>query len=168
MLDVGAKEHDDKRKHLTMTTNQPSGYDVVDSIAYHAKVAPQEIATRELPSGRVQTYSGLHRRVGTLAAALRRMGVAQGDRVAFLMPNSADILDVVFATWRLGGLALALNHRLSAPELSYILQDAGATLVVHDSSLGGLVAQIEAPDVATWLETNGDGRDSAFERLIAE
>lgn len=143
------------------------GYDVVDWIAYHATVNPHGIAMRELPSGRVQTYGQMHDRVGRLAAALGARGVGKGDRVAFLMPNSTDVLDVVFATWRLGGLALALNFRLSAQELEFILQDAGAKLVVYDQTMRDLVAGISAPSVDHWLDTTGDGGPSTLESAIS-
>jgi len=142
-------------------------YEVVDWVAYQAKVSPKAIATRELPSGRSQGYGEMHHRVGRLAAALRRLGVTQGDRVAFLMPNSCDILDIAFATWRLGGLVLALNHRLSAAELSFILNDAGAKVVICDQALNDVVVQIDAPSVQHWIETLGDGRMSQFETAIA-
>ncbi len=143
-------------------------YDVVDWVAYHAQTNPTGIAMRELPSGRVHSYGAMHDRVGKLAAALDRLGVRRGDRVAFLMPNSADIMDITFATWRLGGLVLALNHRLSGPELEYILKDAGARLVIYDRSLQRLLSQINAPEVTTWLDTTGDGGPSDFEATIAD
>ena len=141
-------------------------YEVVDWVAYQANVSARSFATRELPSGRVQTYEEMHQRVGRLASALKRLGVGSGDRVAFLMPNSSDILDIAFATWRLGGLVLALNHRLSGNELSFILKDAGAKVVVFDATLDSLIAQIEAPGVSHWIESKGDGLASDFEAAI--
>ena len=144
-----------------------SGYEVIDWVGYHAAVKPSAIAMRELPSGRVQTYGGMHIRVGKIAAGLRVRGVEAGDRVAFLMPNSSDIMDLTFAVWRLGGVVLALNHRLSAQELGFILNDAGAQVVVHDASLSELVSEIDAPAVTDWIASNGDGSDSPFEAAIA-
>ena len=91
-----------------------NGYDVIDWVGYHAAVKPRAIATRELPSGRLQSYAAMNQRVGQISAELRLRGVLSGDRVAFLMPNSSDIMDITFATWRLGGVVLALNFRLSA------------------------------------------------------
>ncbi|MEN8841912.1 MAG: long-chain fatty acid--CoA ligase [Octadecabacter sp.] len=143
-----------------------TGYEVIDWVGYHAKVKPSSIAMRELPSGRTQTYNGMHIRVGKIASMLRLRGVKAGDRVAFLMPNSLDIMDLTFAVWRLGGVVLALNHRLSAQELSFILNDAGAHVVVHDTSLSDLVGGIDAPKVSDWIMSNGDGSDSPFEAAI--
>ena len=151
-------------------SNQNEGdhsYDAVDWIAYHARANPNGKATHELPSGRVHSFKQMHQRVGKLACVLRQFGVSAQDRVAFLMPNSSDIMDICFATWRLGGLVLALNHRLSGPELSYILEDAGARVVIYDLSLDALVKQIEAPAVRSWIGSNGDGSPSAFESAIS-
>ncbi|WP_439104444.1 AMP-binding protein [Celeribacter marinus] len=142
-------------------------YEVVDWLAYHAAVQPNALATRELPSGRTQSYASMHNRVGKVSAALCERGMNAGDRVAFLMPNSVDIMDITFAVWRLGGVVLALNFRLSAQELGFILKDAGASIVVYDGSLADLADAIVAPSVHDWIATNGDGSDSAFERAIA-
>jgi acyl-CoA synthetase (AMP-forming)/AMP-acid ligase II len=111
---------DDTRR---LIASAQMAYDVVDWVAYHAAVKPNAFATRELPSGRTQSYVEMHDRVGKIAAALHARGIRSGDRVAFLMPNTSDIMDITFATWRLGGVVLALNFRLSAQELSFILTD---------------------------------------------
>ena len=72
-------------------------------------------------------------------------------------------------TWRLGGIVLALNFRLTAPELDFIIGDAAPKVVLYDSELAEIVAPLRASgDVGLWLETHGDGRDSAFDRAIAE
>ncbi|MDE0983237.1 MAG: AMP-binding protein [Yoonia sp.] len=143
-----------------------NGYDVIDWVGYHAAVKPRAIATRELPSGRLQSYAAMNQRVGQISAELRLRGVLSGDRVAFLMPNSSDIMDITFATWRLGGVVLALNFRLSAQELSFILNDASASVVIYDASLVDLVAAIDAPSVVHWIASNGDGSPSPFEAAI--
>lgn len=155
----------DREREVTPTSEV--GFEVVDWVAYQAKVSPASIATRELPSDRTQNYGEMHQRVGRLASALAHSGVKAGDRVAFLMPNSSDIMDVAFATWRLGGLVLALNHRLSGAELSFILRDAGAKLVIFDETLSHLLTDIDAPNVETWLKTCGNGKPSDFEQAIS-
>jgi len=156
---------DDTRR---LIASAQMAYDVVDWVAYHAAVKPNAFATRELPSGRTQSYAEMHDRVGKIAAALHARGIRSGDRVAFLMPNTSDIMDITFATWRLGGVVLALNFRLSAQELSFILKDAGASIAFFDASLGALVKEIEAPELRDWIATNGDGSASPFEDAIAE
>ena len=86
---------DDTRR---LIASAQMAYDVVDWVAYRAAVKPNALATRELPSGRMQSYAEMHDRVGKIAAALHARGIKAGDRVAFLMPNTSDIMDITFAT----------------------------------------------------------------------
>lgn len=142
-------------------------YSAVDWVAHYAASSPDKTATIELPSGRRQSYRLMDERVARLAAHLATLGVGRGDRVAFLALNSIDILDLAFATWRLGGIVLALNFRLTAPEIAFIVEDATPKVVVYDRTLSDVVAELHAAcAVETWLETRGDGGDSDFERAI--
>ena len=77
------------------------------------------------------TYADLAARVEATAAHLRELGVAAGERVAYLGPNSIDTFVCFFATARLGGVFVSLNTRLAAPEIGYMLQDSGSVVLVH-------------------------------------
>ncbi len=68
--------------------------------------------------------------VQTSAGALRNLGVAPGDVVAVMLSNTADLIVVLFAAWRLGAAVTPLNPALSADEASYQLADAGAAVLV--------------------------------------
>jgi fatty-acyl-CoA synthase len=71
--------------------------------------------------------------VVALAAGLHELGVRRGDRVAMLMENSPGFVQVLFAAANLGAIAVPINFRLAAPEVSYVLADSGAVaLVVSD------------------------------------
>jgi len=143
------------------------GYAVMDQLAHHARATPKKTALIELPSGRRQTYEGMHERVGRLASWLRELGIEKGDRVSFLGLNSIDILDMVFATWRVGGVVLALNFRLTAQELGFIVGDAAPRIVFADGAFAETVDALKAdtPDVR-WIDFDGEGGDSEFERGI--
>ncbi|WEO93624.1 long-chain fatty acid--CoA ligase [Streptomyces sp. FXJ1.172] len=77
------------------------------------------------------TYGALHQRVLRLAHALRALGVARGDRVAYLGPNHPAFLETLFATGTLGAVFVPLNTRLTEGELTYNLIDSGSTVLVH-------------------------------------
>ena len=81
------------------------------------------------------TYAALDDRTRRLAAALRDLGVERGDRVAYLGPNDPTLLETLFAATALGGVFVPLNWRLTAPELTYIAADCGATLLVHAAAM---------------------------------
>jgi fatty-acyl-CoA synthase len=77
----------------------------------------------------VITYGALAAEARACAAALAARGVRRGDRVAFLGANHPQQLVLLFACARLGAMLLPLNWRLAGPELGFILNDAGATLL---------------------------------------
>jgi fatty-acyl-CoA synthase len=85
------------------------------------------------------TYADLAARVEATAAHLRELGVATGERVAYLGPNSIDTFVCFFATARLGGVFVSLNTRLAAPEIGYMLQDSGSVVLVHGPECAELV-----------------------------
>jgi fatty-acyl-CoA synthase len=81
----------------------------------------------------------LHERATRLAHALAGLGVARGDRVAYLGPNHPTFLEALFATGQLGAVFVPLNWRLAAPELAYILSDSGADVLLVAPSLASTV-----------------------------
>lgn len=144
-------------------------YLAVDWLAHHANAAPAKTAMIDLASGRRTTFAESHRRVGRLAAHLRDLGVGPGDRVGFLAFNSTDLMDIIFATWRVGGVALALNFRLTAAEHAFIVNDAAPKVMFVDADLAAVGEQVRAEtDVAHWLGFDGKGGESDLERAIAE
>ena len=84
------------------------------------------------------SYAELDRRTDQLASALRDRGVRQGDRVATLQYNSAEFLELLFATAKLGAIFLPMNYRLAAPEITYLLADSGADVFVWSEALSQL------------------------------
>lgn len=139
---------------------------VVDWIRYQAETRPERTATIELPGGRRQTYGAMHERVGRVAAWLTSLGVKRGDRVGVLALNSVDTLDIIFATWRLGAVHLALNFRLTAPELDYIIGNAEPSVLIFDHELEATVSALSV-ELPFCLGTDGQGGPSEFEEAIA-
>ena len=88
---------------------------------------------------RRMTYTQLSAEVTRVAHALRACGVTPGDRVAYLMPNIPEMLVANFAVPLAGGVLVAINTRLAPPEVKYILEHSGATVLVVDAALHNLV-----------------------------
>jgi acyl-CoA synthetase (AMP-forming)/AMP-acid ligase II len=103
-----------------------------------------------------RTFSQLDQRVTRLARALRQRGLGRGDRLAVLMGNSLEMVEAIFAGWRLGALVVPVNFRLVAEEVQFILGDCGARALVVDEGLAPLVAKVREslPSLAT-LIVNG-------------
>jgi fatty-acyl-CoA synthase len=68
-----------------------------------------------------RTYAELGDRCERLAGALAGLGVAPGDRVSLLAPNTGVALEAHFGVPWSGAVLNALNTRLSAPELAWIV-----------------------------------------------
>ena len=82
---------------------------VTDWVAYHARTTPEKLATVDLASKRKHSYAEMNDRVSRIAGFLREAGIEPGDRVGLIAMNSSDVLDIIFATWRIGAVHLALN-----------------------------------------------------------
>jgi fatty-acyl-CoA synthase len=106
--------------------------------ARRARIAPDHPALVE--GERTLTYSALAQRTAALAGALAGLGVRRGDRVAYLGVNATSVFETFFATWLLGAIAVPLNYRLAGAEIRYMLDDAGASVLVHSADADALVA----------------------------
>lgn len=84
---------------------------------------------------RTLTYSEMATEVTRIARALQASGVESGDRVAFLCPNVPEMLMAHFAVPLLGAVMVAVNTRLSAEEIRYILDHSGSKVLIGDSEL---------------------------------
>lgn len=83
------------------------------------------------------TYAELAARTAAVAAGLRRLGVRRGDRVGYLGPNHPAYLETLFATAALGAVFVPVNTRLAAPEVEFVLSDAGVSVLVHAGDRAG-------------------------------
>jgi fatty-acyl-CoA synthase len=85
------------------------------------------------------SWAEFAREIARMAGALRRAGIRPGDRVAFLAPNVPELLAAHFAVLQLHAVLVAINTRLAAEEVGYILDQSGAKVVVVDGELAGAV-----------------------------
>lgn len=112
------------------------------------------------------SYRELWDRAARFAGALRSLGVRNGDRVAILAPNTRALLEAHYAVAMAGAVLVALNWRLTAEELSYILKHSGAAVLVHDKRFQVVaekaVSRIRQPPGLV----NSGGRESDYERLV--
>src|ERR1700719_3573084 len=81
------------------------------------------------------SFQELDARVKRIAATLSQQGFGRGDRLALLLPNGPEYIELVYACAWLGVIAVPLNTRLSAVEIDRILADASPRGLVRDSSL---------------------------------
>ena len=128
-----------------------------------AAVHPDRIAV--VHGERRHSYAELRERVNRLAAALRERGLERHERVAALLPNVPAMLELHHAVPLAGGVLVAINLRLSADEIRYILEHSGARLLFVDAELEALAEKAPAGVEIVRCEDGGD-RDP-YERLVA-
>ena len=118
-------------------------YDVLD---YRAREHPE----REFAVQGEQrlTYRDAAAATNRLAHAFIRSGLATGDRVAILSRNSIDYVLLYFAAAKAGVVLVPLNYRLAPPEWSYIVNDAGARLLLAAGEYIDAVERIR-PELST-------------------
>jgi acyl-CoA synthetase (AMP-forming)/AMP-acid ligase II len=85
--------------------------------------------------GRLLSFRELQTRVEGIAGTLTRHGFGVGDRLALLLPNGPDYIELVYACGMLGVIAVPLNTRLSTNEIDGVLEDARPHGIVRHSSL---------------------------------
>ena len=109
--------------------------------------------------GDTWTYARLSRDAARLAAVLAGpLGVAPGDRVAFLGQNHPLQIVLLFAVARLGAILLPLNWRLAPPEHAYILNNAEVKVLVGDPTYLGAIDTIRGDIRADHFVTIGSER----------
>jgi fatty-acyl-CoA synthase len=78
------------------------------------------------------TYAQFGERIDRWSAALQAMGVKQGDRVAYIAPNTHAQLTSFYAVPQIGAVLVPINYRLAADEFAYLIEHSGATVVCAD------------------------------------
>src|SRR5258708_31528780 len=96
-------------------------------------------------------------RVRRMASALRPRGFLSGDRLAFLMPNGADYIELVYACSLLGVIAVPINTRYAGAEIDRLLEDARPRGLIRHSKFSSPAVRLEwehVIDLAPFDEVN--------------
>src|SRR5258706_3998737 len=113
----------------------------VHSLGRASRYYPQRTAL--VAAGPAVCAKALHERVQNIAAALAANGFAAGDRLALLLPNSPEYIELVYACSWLGVTTVPINARLSATEIDRVLLDAKPRGLVRHSSLPRPAVQLQ-------------------------
>ncbi|WP_302397791.1 AMP-binding protein [Eggerthella sinensis] len=96
------------------------------------------------------TYGALNDRINQMVGVLTRgMGVRPGDRVAYLLPNCPEILEVYYAIQKIGAVAVPLNFKLIPREVSYLVNASGASVLVFAAQFAAAVMEAAASFTGT-------------------
>lgn len=118
---------------------------------------------------RSETYAQLDARTNRLAHALVEAGVEPLERVAVMLPNGAEILEVGLAAAKAAAVVVPVNWHFKHDELAWVLSDSGAkVLVTHASLLEEVLPALElAPGCALVVVGAGDDDARDYERVLA-
>lgn len=97
------------------------------AIVFYDGVEKKELSTT--------TYAELDQATDALATALLDLGIEQGDRVAYLMYNSPELIVVFYAILKAGAVPVPCNTRYLSDELCHHLIDSGSHFIFVDQDL---------------------------------
>ena len=134
----------------------------IAQLLYKAALSHGALSAIAIGTSVVCDYATLARRVGVMAGNLRdRFGLGPGERVAIAMSNRPEYLEVKYAIWHAGLVAVPINAGLHAREFQYVLNHSGARVCFASPELAPTIAALA--DETETLETviSSDDRDYA-------
>ncbi len=115
------------------------------------------------------TWADLNRRANRIANALRALGVGSGDRVAYMLQNSIEQVDLFFATAKLEAINVRIMPRSVGREIQFILDDVGAKLMIAAETHAPLISGMDkdVPSLQALIGLGGDhGLAEDYETLL--
>jgi len=116
-------------------------------------------------------YEEFFGRCDAWSAAMQALGVKQGDRVAYIAPNTHAQLESFYAIPQIGAVLVPLNYRLTADDFAYMIEHSGARVVCADIDYLEAVDNIRSkiPNVSFFVALSGNRSGWLdYEKLIAE
>ncbi|MGE0975436.1 class I adenylate-forming enzyme family protein [Staphylococcus cohnii] len=122
-----------------------------DWIKTRATFDDEKAAVIDPFKGTEWTYQDLNIRAENLANYLQDQGVKRGDVVGIFTPNDVALLDLMFASFKLGAVYLPINWRLKTQEIKSVIEDSNVKLIFyaekHVSSLEGIADDLLHMDI---------------------
>ena len=154
----------------------PANYVALSPISFlvrAARVYPDRIAI--IHGTRRITYAQMFERCRRLASALAAHGIGRGDTVAVFAPNVPALLEAHFGIPMTGGVICAINTRLDAPSIAFILAHSEAKILIVDRELAPVaaraLAQMEHPPLVIGIDdvltTAGEVLGQEYEDFLA-
>jgi fatty-acyl-CoA synthase len=159
--------------HLARNTANFAALSPLGFLPRAAAVYPEKLAV--IHRATRLTYRAFYRRARRFADALRRRGVRRGDTVAVMAPNVPALLEAHYGVPMAGAVLNALNYRLDARSIAFILAHGEAKLLIADREFAPIVGAaldelaapiplVEIDDGASGISLGGTG----YEAFLAE
>jgi len=108
----------------------------------HARTEPAKPALIVAETGETVSFAELDARSNRAAHLFRARGLMAGDTIALALENTPEFYDIAWGAQRAGLFFVCISTKLTAPEMDYIVRDAGARLVIASASLADAVATV--------------------------
>jgi fatty-acyl-CoA synthase len=115
------------------------------------------------------TYSEYSRRANCLSNALTHLGVARGERVAWLGYNCHRLLEAYYGVVQMGAVLLPLNIRITPSEIAFILDDSESVVLFYDRDFTPIVEALkkESSSIKRYVPLEPEPGISGYEELLA-
>lgn len=120
--------------------------------------------------GRRFTYEKFFERCDRWSAALQSFGIRQGDRIAYISPNTHSQLESFYSVPQLGAVLVPINYRLTAQDFTYLIQHSGARVVCAHPDYLDCLDSIRSDIPAVELFVSLEGARAGwldYEQLVA-
>lgn len=109
-----------------------------------ARLNADGLAIVDIDTDKKYTYGDLDCRANKLANLLRdSFGIGKGDRVAYISRSRVELIDGYFATGKLGAILVPYNARLSAEELTQLMNNEQPKVLIYENIYAQTAAQLQ-------------------------
>ena len=117
------------------------------------------------------SFDEFNRRINSLANALIDLGLHQQDKVAIILDNCHQYVELYCAVPKAGGVAVPLNTSLSPSEMAYIINNAGAKILAFGERFAPTVdswrRELDSVETFVGIGTSAQGAKS-YEQLVTD
>jgi len=132
-----------------------------------AHLHPEKLFLKD-ENGHEYSNEEFNRRVNRMANALTALGIVKGERVAVLMLNSSEFLEIFFACGKTGAIMVPLNVRLAIPELLYIIEDCAPRALLYSSDFAEKIKNVKTSGITVSRYLRHGGENLSEDPSIAD
>lgn len=139
---------------------------VVELVNSNAENHPGKMALCDMETE--FTFGQVKEKSEQAAACFQDLGLKKGDPVAIMGQNSFDFVFSFFGVLKAGGVVVPINHKLTALEVDYILEDSNANLFIFDGSLKGVTDDLKIDIKKISMDNRAEGFDFIGDAMALE
>ncbi len=112
--------------------------------------------------GQQISYLELYQRANRTGCWLQSLGIEKGDRVAVMLNNCPEFIELYLACSRLGAIFVPVNFRLAGPELEYTLKNSSPRLFVFGNEYADDISKLNLSNFLPLMQLATVGKQSGF------